>query len=57
MKRLMLLVCALLILIIGLFHLFALMRLYPLYITSPLLFAVIYMTIAIFSHRKTFRGF
>ncbi|ARI78018.1 hypothetical protein HM131_14675 [Halobacillus mangrovi] len=57
MKRLILLLCILTLIVLCFFHLFALMRLYPLYITSPLLFFTIYLTIASFSHRKTFRGF
>jgi hypothetical protein len=45
------------IVIICLFHILALMRLYPLYITSPLLFIAIYVTVVTIFHRKTFRGF
>ncbi|MBA2174479.1 hypothetical protein H0266_06110 [Halobacillus locisalis] len=45
------------VLVLCLFHLFALMRMYPLYITSPLLFIAIYYVIASLFHRKTFRGF
>lgn len=45
------------IIIVGLFHVMALMNLYPLYITSPLLFLSIYATIAVVYKKKTFRGF
>ncbi|MCA1011344.1 hypothetical protein [Halobacillus halophilus] len=49
--------CCLVILLLGSFHLFGLMRLYPLYITSPLLFISIYLCISFIYHRKTFKGF
>ncbi|TGB05213.1 hypothetical protein [Halobacillus salinus] len=45
------------VLILSLFHLLALMRIYPLYITSPLLFITIYYLITSMFKRKTFRGF
>ncbi|GGC74786.1 putative membrane protein YizD [Thalassobacillus devorans] len=40
-----------------LMNLFGLMRLYPIYITSPLLFLVIFFTIKSLFHRKKFKGF
>ncbi|MCA0969579.1 hypothetical protein LCM20_03105 [Halobacillus litoralis] len=46
-----------LVLIICLFHLFALMDLFPLYVTSPLLFISIYYVIASLFYKKTFKGF
>ncbi|MGP4062050.1 hypothetical protein [Halobacillus litoralis] len=57
MKVWSILTCLFLIIILGLFHLFALMHLYPLYITSPLLFIAIYLGLSITSYKKTFRGF
>ncbi|WLR47535.1 hypothetical protein LC065_18850 [Halobacillus litoralis] len=45
------------ILFLAAFHLFALMNLYPIYISSPLLFIAIYLVVSIPSHKKTFRGF
>lgn len=46
-----------LIFTLGTFHLFALMHLYPLYLSSPLLFIAIFFILSMTSHKKTFRGF
>lgn len=37
-------------------NVFGLMQLIPLYITLPLLFISIYLTIYTFTHRKVYRG-
>ncbi|MGM0874627.1 MAG: hypothetical protein ACQEWV_07440 [Bacillota bacterium] len=44
---------------IGLFflNLLGFMNLIPLYITSPLLFIALFVTLYLINHRKTFRGF
>ncbi|RWZ55138.1 hypothetical protein EQV77_10830 [Halobacillus fulvus] len=39
------------------FHFFALMRIYPLYVTSPILFIAIYLMISRTFTKRTFRGF
>lgn len=46
-----------LVLVAFLMNLFGLMRLYPLYITSPLLFLVIFFAIKSLFHRRKFKGF
>ncbi|HZH58384.1 MAG TPA: hypothetical protein VEY70_02150 [Metabacillus sp.] len=38
-------------------NLLGFMNLFPLYITSPLLFIAIFLTLYFINHRKTFRGF
>ncbi|WP_245728738.1 hypothetical protein [Thalassobacillus cyri] len=48
---------AVLVLVAFLMNLFGLMRLYPLYITSPLLFLVIFFVIKSLFHRRKFKGF
>ncbi|MFC0271969.1 hypothetical protein ACFFIX_10950 [Metabacillus herbersteinensis] len=35
----------------------SLMKLIPIYITSPLLFGAIFVTLYMINHRKTFKGF
>ncbi|ELK45196.1 hypothetical protein QRD89_05815 [Halobacillus sp. ACCC02827] len=57
MKLWMAVLFLLIILMLLLLHLLALMKMFPLYVTSPLLFAAIYLTISLFTHKKTFRGF
>ncbi|WP_227551704.1 hypothetical protein [Metabacillus sediminilitoris] len=44
---------------LGLFfvNLLGFMNLLPLYITSPLLFISIFITLYLVNHRKTFKGF
>nr|WP_237648602.1 hypothetical protein [Sediminibacillus terrae] len=39
------------------FNLLGFMRLFPLYITAPLLFITIYLTIFSFVYRNAFKGF
>ncbi|MDQ0230616.1 hypothetical protein [Metabacillus malikii] len=38
-------------------NLLAFMNLLPLYITSPLLFIALFITLYLINHRKTFKGF
>ncbi|MBM7554020.1 hypothetical protein [Thalassobacillus pellis] len=38
-------------------NIFGLMRLYPLYVTSPVLFLLIYIFIKSLLHRRRFKGF
>ncbi|MFQ3543900.1 hypothetical protein Q7A53_07420 [Halobacillus rhizosphaerae] len=45
------------ILFLVMLHILALMRLFPLYLTSPLLFAALYLLISLMSHKKSFKGF
>ncbi|WP_175637769.1 hypothetical protein [Metabacillus schmidteae] len=37
-------------------NLLALMEVFPIYITSPLLFIAIFITLYLINHRKTFKG-
>ncbi|MBN9653901.1 hypothetical protein J0K78_06460 [Halobacillus sp. GSS1] len=57
MKIWMILLFVISVVFLSAFHLFALMNLYPIYISSPLLFMAIYFIVSIPSHKKTFRGF
>ncbi|WP_419182791.1 hypothetical protein [Metabacillus fastidiosus] len=45
------------IIILFFLNLLALMEIFPIYITSPLLFIAILWTLYMVNHRKTFRGF
>ncbi|WP_037985574.1 hypothetical protein [Thalassobacillus devorans] len=57
MKIAVIITFAVLMLVAFLMNLFGLMRLYPIYITSPLLFLVIFLAIKSLFHRKKFKGF
>ncbi|MGM7719584.1 hypothetical protein [uncultured Metabacillus sp.] len=45
------------ILLLFIVNTLAFMEIIPLYITSPLLFITIFITLYLINHRKTFRGF
>ncbi|MFD1017870.1 hypothetical protein [Thalassobacillus hwangdonensis] len=57
MKPLVIIMMGLLIAIAFLLNIFGLMRLYPLYFTSPLLFFLLFTTIKALLHRRRFKGF
>ncbi|MBZ5751914.1 MULTISPECIES: hypothetical protein [Metabacillus] len=47
--------CAIIVLFF--LNLLGFMNLIPIYITSPILFIVIFITLYLINHRKTFKGF
>ncbi|WP_243291408.1 hypothetical protein [Bacillus sp. FJAT-47783] len=51
------LLCILCFIVAFFLNILGLMKLIPLYITSPLLFIIIFVTLYLLNHRKTFRGF
>lgn len=57
MKKIHIIFSLLFVVIAFFYHLLGLMKMAPLYLTSPLLFFSIFITFLILNHKKTFRGF
>ncbi len=57
MRKMNVLLCILCFIVAFFLNILGLMKLIPLYITSPLLFIIIFVTLYLLNHRKTFRGF